>query len=1036
MTDVNFIVNVQSKGVEVVEKLGNEIENAKKQSEAMVQTNRKLSQSNETTEKSVKRLDKAFESIKEGTEKTNAAFSKLGIGIAISIAGAVTTITTQLKELTAALKEQTTQADQLKVSFEQYQGLMKLAKDNGLETGQVYDQIWDLSQRISEAIKRDSGPAAEALKELGVTAGSFIGLDAIERTQKFVDSLKNLSTEQANFIKDEMGIKDISPVLNQLDQINAKTQELRQQGILFSELEVERLKNFSQDMSDTFNLWNSLLGKIAISTIPAINTVFKKTKEESEGVTEEIGTMQKSAIILSNLLAGLANVVGVAWNAIVGGFKIAWEIIEDIGGLIIKIGQGIVMEFTRAFGSAFNTIVGWLSGIVEWFQRFARRIGWDSLADSMDGFTKKLKKFANDRVEAEKKANLQIIEDRKKFNIDFQKLSEEGNKEVQQAVKETTTKVSSSMKDVEQNLINMGNPTGAVAPTADEQRAMVEKEAADIYNRYASVFAEKTEYDMRQLAVQAEKSKKEQTETVNRLKQELNTLKVQRELYENKDYVNGITKQEYAKRAQEIVDEIAKAQTNTTATDSILEKMKGLNNGEVLTAEFTAGLKEFAGKQNDEVAKIITEKGAKEVGARVTDLQRTLTDTSDTLKKTLGSDVDANATRLQAELDKANIRKSILEDEFKVIQKIKDETAAGIYGTDIDGEVKGLNLQIKALEEIIKKNLDTEITLRAQVQLRQTQLDLEKKQEEQAKKLYDQENQITRLRIEELKSRNQLDEAFALESQLRLKEIEKSFEKTGNMAEALELEKKLINVDKVKLELDKVKKEIESTQDSLDNARFTGFGDLFDNQAKMNSLKEKEIELNKTLGIQSKELTNAFTVTNKYIIDVFMKSFDSVGEGIGRVMAGTKSMGEEAREQAAVILGELNKIAIRYAVSGLIDVFGKGVVGNTTSGITGAFLSGISTNHVGRVLSADHTSGRNGLASDEVLFKGQVGETIIPKNATPLLQKLLSMGSGSGSGNGGVALAYVDSTQRESIIRDKQSQQTLYKIGMQNGWDK
>lgn len=1027
-TDVNFVVNVTGKGLDVVEKYGNEIEQVKKETDKLVQSNKKLDAENADTEKGVRKLDRAFESLRSGTERTNNAFSKMGIGITLSIAAAVATVTSKLSELTEKLKEQSTQADVLGVSFEKYQGLMALARDAGLETGQVYDQILDLSNRISEAILRTSGPAAEALAELGIEAGNYIGVDAIERTEKFTKALAGLSKEQRNFILDEMGVKDIAPVLDQLDQVDQKTKSLKGSGQIFTELEISRLKEFTTDMSNTFNDWNSILGKIAISSIPAINTVFQKTKTSTDGVTTSSKTLEKSVVIVSNVLAAMANMLQMAWGVVAGGLWAVWEIIEDVGGKALLLMKGMGQELWNGIQSMYNSTIQMLNDLIKWFQNFARKIGLDSIADGLDGFSKKLERYAKKRVEDQKKVDAELIAQREKFNKDYDALDKEGVAEVQQAGRYIGSQWRAGSKAAEQNLINIAEPGRQLEATPDEQVKLIDDEVKTILDKYQAQFSELAAYKIRELAGEADKAKKDQDDKVNKLKLELADLNARKELGASGDMTNGIGVQEWADKSQNLIDRIAAAQLDNSGVLAIQKEIEAYGDRDALQQKYMNGLEELKKNSRADLQGLISEKGVKQMEGQVNIITNQFEKTSEVVAKTVGSAAQASSVGLAAELDKLKARNAIVEEQFKMVQKIKDETAAGMYD-ESTGRLKAIE-ELKKIQTLNKSN---EVIVRALVQQRALEKEELKYQEELTKKKLAAEQQIQSLRAEALKSDGKSLEAFDIEAEIRRQKVKEEFEKTGNLAEAMKLEEKIINKDRLQLQLDEVTKAIEKTQKALGQGSFFDMDETTLNQQKMLELKKQEIELNEKLGKQGKELDGIWKVTNAQMLTVFKASVNSIAEGLGRVMAGTKSLKEEAREQAAFVLGELNKIAIQYAISGFSKMFG-GMAGQGTGSWVGGLLGSIASNHVGDVVQSDWTSGKGGVGSNEVVRKLKVGETVLPSSATPLLQQLLKQGRTNGIGNSGVVRAVVDSSARESILRDKQSQQTIYKMGAENGW--
>ena len=75
---------------------------------------------------------------------------------------------------------------------------------------------WGL--RLSEAVNLDSGPAAEALKQLGIEAESLVGLDPSETLARLAGEMEGLSAGDRNYIADALWGGDANQMLSLIAQ--------------------------------------------------------------------------------------------------------------------------------------------------------------------------------------------------------------------------------------------------------------------------------------------------------------------------------------------------------------------------------------------------------------------------------------------------------------------------------------------------------------------------------------------------------------------------------------------------------------------------------------------------------------------------------------------------------------------------------------------------------------------------------------------------------------------------------------------------
>lgn len=322
--------------------------------------------------------------------------------------------------------------------------------------------------------------------------------------------------------------------------------------------------------------------------------------------------------------------------------------------------------------------------------------------------------------------------------------------------------------------------------------------------------------------------------------------------------------------------------------------------------------------------------------------------------------VDFNKSMLDKEI-KATQEKLDIFEKIKMLDK---EFRAGVIQEDLL-----LSKSVVEYNNIIDSSKDVNEVLDARIGL----LETEKKIEENIKKLKDKkeadQEKIILKRAEALRSEGKELEAIILLEDLRINKVREQFDNLKDQAEAVEIEKSLINTDKTQARINIIKDQIEDLNKTLNENNF--FSQSDENaqiQKDLIKLKKEQIALE---GDHKKaiENTGAFSLfTYEKVIEIGNNSIDIFGRGISNIVAGTKTGKEAVKEMTADVLSEFSKIALRQTLLNVSSYFGGGVGGNAGSSLVSSFISGVARNHSGiDVVTPDHTSGNFGLQPDEVL---------------------------------------------------------------------
>lgn len=924
MAGVNFTIDVKKKGIEFVQQYRKELEEILEATKNLSEENKDLNKTNEDVKEGNEKLTKSFKNLNDNITQNENKFKKYGGTVVASLALISGAIGKTAIDLAKGLNEQVVIANKMGVSFEVFQSLSKLSKQLGVDINQVSDKLLDFSKDIDEGIIRKSGPAYEALKELGIGINDLAGLDTIQRLELISTVLNSLpDVNKKNFYLDELKLKDISLIADEIGQVRDINNELRAKGLLISPAEAVAVKQFTEELNTLFSDYNTVLTKLSVTALPEIQSLISQIGLDSETAfnPENVRFLSESIIVLS----GSVGIVVEVFKGFINIINFALKSVANLGIYLSDILPGLVdvavseisvyMKRLGSIGAEVNAQLNSLAGDV------AFAVGADKLGKDLKDQADKERALSESRIASRNK-------EKDALKLKYKQLTEE------------------------------------------------EANARQFY-------LESNEMDVQKLGESYIKMQENLTKNLGKIANPQLTIKSNNE--------------ELLKKEQKLIEE------NERKRLEAQKKAKGLNS-EIFDQE------EFLKKINEEIEKTNLQY---EIGSK------TLEERNKILVEQYSLIKDQNELdeieKLKAELAIKNL---LAKDYFKIVQETKDLLAAGLLDEKSANEII-----LKNLNDIVLSEASREDKMKAQIELNNIKL-----QQIEKEKLLQQD--LLNAKANLLKADNREVEAFDLQSQERLKIIEKEFADSKDLAERLEIEKDLINIERTKLQLEEVKDEILKLEEETKKISFLDFDQTIENQEKIIALKEKQIGLEKTLGTATKNTNEQILFTNEKVVEIMGKSLDSIAEGFANVMAGTKTLGEQARETLADILKEINKVIIRQIAlniaSGLKSstTFSGGIGGGIAS-----LLSGVARNHVGEwSVGADHTSGQYGLKQNETLRVLEVGESVLTQSQTKDLETRMNQNTGSGT-------AVFDTEQSANAIFKSNSAKKFFdNLGREKGW--
>lgn len=927
MAGVNFTIEVKEKGIQFVEKYRKELEEVQKSTGKLVEENKKLDKSSDQVVKNNKNISQSLENLNKNIEKNESKFKKYGGTVVASLAVISAAVGASIINISKALNGQVLAAEKLNLSFDVFQSLSVLTKKYGEDLDQVGDKLYDFSKDIDEALIRKSGPAYEALKELGIGLEELAGVDTITRLEKISKVLNELpDANKKNFYLDEFKLKDISLVAENIGEIRDINDDLRSRGFLISEAEAEMVKNFSKDVNGLFSEYNTILTKLSVVALPEVISLL-----EQVGFTGEEGFDSQDIRLFNEAIVVASGSIGGAIVIAQGFFDIINFTLKAITNLgiylsttfpkLVEIGvteASAVMSKLGSIGSTIN------ENLNKGAAGIARAIGADEYAKLLDNQAAKEKAVGDKRRKNKEQLNREILQ----LNKEFDDLLSDAN----------NTFISSTETDIDR-LLNNAN-----------------KRAEDIKRQFEKIASPGTVLNNNEEEI--EKRNKELEEERKRKEKE------------RLDAYNKIINDKDGKE----------------------EKPKEIN---------------FLKEINDK----ITETNLKYELQKITleERNKLLTNYYNNIRN---SPEVSQIEKLKAEL---NIRNLLVKDYFEIIKETQDLQASGLLN-----EKEASEIIKKNLESIAKSDATKEEKTRALIELNNIKISQIEKEKKLQDDLFNSKNKLLRSTGDELA-------AFDAESKKRIEIIKKEFEESGDLAERLEIEKKLINRERLEIELSDVKRQIEELAEINNKSSFFDFDSTLKANEELIKLKEKQISLEGQLGEATKKTNEEILFTNEKVIEIAGKGLDGIAKGFGEIIAGSKSAGEATREVLADILTEINKVLIRQLALSIASSIGGSAGGGIGGGIA-SLLSSVARNHTGEWnVKADQTTGQYGLKQNETLRVLEVGESVLTKNQVENLSNTQSQQS--------TGKAVFDTEQSaNAILKSNSATKFFDNLAREKGW--
>jgi len=241
----------------------------------------------------------------------------------------------------------------------------------------------DLTRRLSQAAA-GTGPAADALDRLGLSATSLMALPLDERVGAINQAITDFvpAAERAAVAGQLFG-EEGSIAMSRVDSATLRqaTQDVRDFGVMVSEQDAEQIERTNDALSRLGLIWRGLSNQLAVAAAPALEAVANALAALARttgpigiaitALVDNIGRLTTYAATFAALMSGRW-VAGMAAAALsVRGLATGLVILRGalirtgIGALIVGAGE-LVFQFTKLVSGAggFGNAMGLLKDVV------------------------------------------------------------------------------------------------------------------------------------------------------------------------------------------------------------------------------------------------------------------------------------------------------------------------------------------------------------------------------------------------------------------------------------------------------------------------------------------------------------------------------------------------------------------------------------------------------------------------------------------------------------------------------------------------
>lgn len=327
-----------------------------------------------------------------------AGFSRrVKVAAAAAVAASIATGVAMVRSGLQTVDAQAKLAQSLGTTVASIQTLERAGELAGVSISGIEQATKDLTRRISQAAA-GTGPAADALERLGLSASELLTLPLDERVGAINAAIKDFvpAAERAAVAGQLFG-EEGSIAMSRIDTATLRqaTEDVLAFGVVVSEQDADQIERTNDAISRLGLIWRGLSNQLAVAAAPALEAVADAMAAVASrtgplgqaiaGLFDNIGRLTTHAATFAAFLAGRW-VAGLAAAALsVRGLATALVVLRGalirtgVGALIVGAGE-LIYQFTKLVRGA-----GGFGEALELMGNVARAV-WDGIKATVGSF--------------------------------------------------------------------------------------------------------------------------------------------------------------------------------------------------------------------------------------------------------------------------------------------------------------------------------------------------------------------------------------------------------------------------------------------------------------------------------------------------------------------------------------------------------------------------------------------------------------------------------------------------------------------------
>lgn len=307
----------------------------------------------------------AFETDTKRAEKALEEFRKkarqVGTAVGVAFAGAGAAVSAMVSSAVRDIDRLSMMSTQIGLTTDNLSRMRYAAEQMaGVSSSQFDTALRRMTRRIAEAAE-GSGPAANALRAIGLEARELAKMSPDEQFRKLSDAMK-ATENQGSRLRATMAIFDTEgmPLVNMLRQGSEAIREFEGEadrlGVTIDSKTAAAAREFTKQLRTLSAVKDGFVKRVTAQVLPSLIALTQRFTDSAKGASS-LDQMARTAASGLKIMASLGSVVA-------GVFKTVGELLGGLGAALVALVSGRFREAFRIGSDLSADFVGNIKGTV------------------------------------------------------------------------------------------------------------------------------------------------------------------------------------------------------------------------------------------------------------------------------------------------------------------------------------------------------------------------------------------------------------------------------------------------------------------------------------------------------------------------------------------------------------------------------------------------------------------------------------------------------------------------------------------------